>query len=253
MASIQHNDPASVDATDGEELQHIRSLASERAETSATDLTYRCNYEKVFTVSFTVKEWHFFIIHRDTAAKPSKLFRDAAATLPEHWDKNESKDVELPPGKPIMFQIHSHWAYTGKVVIDDRPRFTGAPVARERKDQQVCVNAYIFGTIVSDVEFQKSVLGLMITKLPVWTKCVNEAILNFIWTKMEDALLLKFFIMLWVLRKYSKLKFARLAADQHVPKEHFAEIASLTVDRVDPEIVSDAEGQEKLCALLRDY
>jgi hypothetical protein len=87
--------------------------------------------------------------------------------------------VELPPGKPIMFQIYSHWAYTGKVVIDDRPRFTGAPVARERKGQQVCVNAYIFGTIVSDVEFQKSVLGLMITKLPVWTKCVNEAILNF--------------------------------------------------------------------------
>ena len=141
-----------------------------------------------------------------------------------------------------MFQIHSHWAYTGKVVIDDHPRFTDALLTRERKDQQVCVNAYMFGTIVSDVEFQKSVLGLTITKLPVWTKCVNEAILNFIWTKMEDALLLKFFIMLWVLRKYSKLEFARLAADQHVPKEHFAEIASLTVDRVDPEIVSDAEG-----------
>jgi hypothetical protein len=56
MASIQHNDPGSVDAADGEELQHIRSLASERAETSATDLTYRYNYEKFFTVSFTVKE-----------------------------------------------------------------------------------------------------------------------------------------------------------------------------------------------------
>jgi hypothetical protein len=240
MASIQHNDPANVDAADGEELQHIRYLASERAETSVTDLTYRCNYQKVFTVSFTVKEWHFFIIHRDTAAKPSKLFRDAAAALPEHWDTNESKDVELPSGNPIMFQIYSHWAYTGKVVIDDRPRFTDAPVARERKDQQVCVNA-------------KSVLGLMITKLPVWTNCVNEAILNFIWTKMEDALLLKVFIMLWVLTNYSKLESARLAAGQHLSKEYFAEIASLTVDRVDPQAVSDVECQEKLRALLRDY
>ena len=152
-----------------------------------------------------------------------------------------------------MFQIHSHWAYTGKVVIDDHPRFTDALLTRERKDQQVCVNAYMFGTIVSDVEFQKSVLDLMITKLPVWTKCVNEAILNFIWTKMEDALFLKVFIMLWVLTKYSKLESARLAADQHVPKEFFAEIASLTVDSVDPQAVSDAECQEKLRALLRDY
>ena len=206
MASIQHQGPDSADAVEGEELQLIRYLPSERAETSITDLTYRFNYQKVFTVSFTVKEWHFFIIHRDTAAKPSKLFRDAAAALPEHWDTNESKDVELPSGNPIMFQIYSHWAYTGKVVIDDRPRFTDAPVARERKDQQVCVNAYMFGTIVSDVEFQKSVLGLMIKKLPVWTKCVNEAILNVIWTKMEDALLLKVFIMLWVLNKYQQTR-----------------------------------------------
>ena len=70
----------------------------------------------------------------------------------------------------------------------------------------MCVNAYMFGTIVSDVEFQKSVLDLMITKLPVWTKCVNEAILNFIWTKMEDALFLKVFIMLWVLNKYQQTR-----------------------------------------------
>lgn len=87
MASIQHQGPDSADAVEGEELQLIRYLPSERAETSITDLTYRYNYQKVFTVSFAVEEWHSFIIHRDTAAKISKFFRDAS--LPEHWDTNE--------------------------------------------------------------------------------------------------------------------------------------------------------------------
>lgn len=95
------------------------------------DLNGRCDYSKVFTVSFVrmLDDWKPFTIHRDMATKTSKLFKNAADALPQHWGTHEPMLMELRAGGPKIIQIYAHWAYTGKVVIDDHPEYSGAPVA----------------------------------------------------------------------------------------------------------------------------
>lgn len=117
----------------------------------------------------------------------------------------------------------------------------------------MCVDAYLFGDTLADVDFQKGVLGLMITKLPVWENCVSEAMLAFIWKRMSNAVLLKAFVMLWVIAKYDKRSFARLAANHEVPTEFFAEAALCAANRVDTATPSDAQYQDMLRALLKDF
>jgi hypothetical protein len=62
--------------------------------------------------------------------------------------------------------------------------------------------------------------------------------------------------MLWIIAKYDKVSLARLAANQEVPREFFeqlAEAASLILNITGMDTPTDAECQDMLRVLLKDY
>ena len=121
------------------------------------------------------------------------------------------------------------WGHSGR----------GQQEVSESEDQWSCVEAYLLGDFLDDVEFRKAVLNKLVFDIARWKIHFSAALVTRVWTK---TLVLQLMVARW-----NRERFVQDTKGQELPEEFVAQVVSVASGRVD--IASMGECVNKMRAM----